>query len=316
LGSEQYDQVVWILKGASMSKVVPLNELGHLVEPGATVGLGGAWMSNHPMAAVRELIRVGVGDLHVVDALASIDMELLVAAGLVREATFAMVSLEAFGLAPHFRQAVQDGSLLINEISGVAFTVALEAGARSVPYLPMADLGRSQLPEMGPGYFRRVVCPFTDRQLLAVRAINPGVALIHVRRADADGNCQVDGPLASDPELARAAKRVIVTCEEVVGRELIEANPALTSIPGFLVEAVIEAPFGAHPTTHVPCYGFDAWAVIDYADACAEGAGLDYVERLRTESEQSYQERAVDAERRAVLGSLAHHAGPLSGVPA
>jgi glutaconate CoA-transferase subunit A len=297
-----------------MSKVVPLEKLREFVAPGQTVGLGGAWMSNHPMAAVRELIRAGLDELHVVDSLASIDIDLLVGAGLVRELTFSMVSLEAFGLAPHFRRAVQDGSLQINEISGVALNVALDAGAHNVPFLPMAELGGSQLPEMCPSGYGSVTCPFTGERLLAVRAINPDVALIHVRRADEEGNCQVDGPLASDPELARAAKRVVITCEELVSRADIAATPELTHIPGFLVHAVIEAPFGAHPTTHVPCYGFDAWAIMEYADVCAEGGGPEYIARLQTETEADYRARVLDDERRAVLESIAGHARTLDGV--
>lgn len=297
-----------------MSKVVPIEKLGDLVAPGQTVALGGAWMSNHPMAAVRELIRAGVRDLHIVDPLASIDVDLLIGAGLVRELTFSMVSLEAYGLAPHFRRAVQEASLQINEISGVALNLALDAGAHNVPFLPMADLGGSQLPETCPSSYGWVTCPFTGEHLLAVRAINPDVALIHVRRADADGNCQVEGPLAGDPEMARAAKCVVVTCEELVSRADIAARPELTHIPGFLVHAVIEAPFGAHPTTHVPCYGFDAWAVMDYADACSDGRGPDYVAQLGSESEADYRERVLDDERRAVLRSIADHARTLEGM--
>ncbi|MDQ1703082.1 MAG: glutaconate CoA-transferase, subunit, partial [Frankiaceae bacterium] len=192
-----------------MSKVVALEDLRDLVAPGQTVALGGAWMSNHPMAAVRQLIRDGIGDLHIIDSLASIDVDLLIAAGLVRELTFSMVSLEAFGLAPHFRRAVQDGTLTIHEISGVAINVAMDAGARNVPFLPMGDLGSSELPGHVPGRLGRVTCPFTGEELMAVRAITPDVAVLHVLRADEQGNAQVEGPLAIDPEIARASRRVV-----------------------------------------------------------------------------------------------------------
>jgi glutaconate CoA-transferase subunit A len=299
-----------------MSKVVALRQLPELVGPGQTVALGGAWMANHPMAAVRQLIRDGIGDLHVVDSLASIDVDLLVAAGLVRELTFSMVSLEAFGLAPHFRRAVQDGTLVIHEVSGVAINMAMDAGARNVPFLPMGDLGRSELPQHVPDHLSRVTCPFTGEDLMAVRAITPDVAILHVLRADAEGNAQVEGPLAIDPEIARAARRVVVTCEELVSTAEIAAAPATTHIPGFLVDAVIEAPFGAHPTTHVPRYGFDAWAIMDYADVCAEGGGAAYVEQLRSETEEDYRSRVLDAERRTVLASVADNARTLEGDPA
>jgi glutaconate CoA-transferase, subunit A len=288
-----------------MSKVAPLEELSSFVASGQSVGLGGAWMANHPMAAVRQLIRDRTGELHVIGSLCSIDVELLIGAGLVRELTFSMVSLETFGLAPHFRRAVEQGTVAINELSGVAFNIAIDAGARNVPYLPMNGVGASQLPEVTPSLYGNVTCPFTGAELLAIRALAPDVALIHVRRADPAGNAQVDGPLSIDPELARAARRVVVTCEELVSTDVIASCAATTHIPGFLVGAVIEAPWGAHPTTHVPCYGFDAWAIADYADSCAAGEGEQYVAALADESEQGYRDRVLGADRRAVLATVA-----------
>ncbi len=288
-----------------MSKVVSLEELPSLVTPGQSLGFGGAWLSNHPMAAVRQLLRDRIGDLHVIGSLCSIDVDLLIGAGLIRELTFSMVSLEAFGLAPHFRRAVQDGTVQINEISGVAFNIAIDAGARNVPFLPTGLLGSSQLPEVTSDLYARVTCPFTQTEMLAIRALNPDVALIHARRADSAGNAQVDGPIAVDGELARAARHVVVTCEELVDTETIAANPAATHIPGFLVDAVVEAPWGAHPTTHVPMYGFDAWAVADYADICAAGEAAGYIERLAGETEAEYRARVLDDDRRTVLQNVA-----------
>src|ERR1700722_12605465 len=116
-----------------MSKVTTLEELPNFIESGQSVGLGGAWMSNHPMAAVRQLVRDGIDQLHVIGSLCSIDVDLLIGAGLVRELTFSMVSLEAYGLATHFRRAAEAGTIKLNELSGVAFNVALAAGARQFP---------------------------------------------------------------------------------------------------------------------------------------------------------------------------------------
>jgi glutaconate CoA-transferase, subunit A len=295
-----------------MSKVVPLEELSSFVAPAHSVGLGGAWMANHPMAAVRQLIRDQVGPLHVIGSLCSIDVDLLVGAKLVRELTFSMVSLEAYGLAPHFRRAVEEGTLKINELSGVAFNVAIDAGARNVPFLPMSRVGASALPSVTQSLYAALTCPFTGVELLAIRALAPDVAIVHARRADRAGNAQVDGPLGLDPELARAARRLLVTCEELVSTEVIAANPAATHIPGFLVDAVIEAPWGAHPTTHVPCYGFDAWAVAEYADCCALGDGSHYITTLAEETEATYRRRVLDDERRTVLQAVAGHAPTLT----
>ncbi len=295
-----------------MSKVIQLEELSNFVRPGQSVGLGGAWMSNHPMAAVRQLIRAGINDLHVIGSLCSIDVDLLIGAGLVRELTFSMVSLEAYGLAPHFRRAAEGGTIKLNELSGVGFNIALDAGARHVPFLPMAGIGGSELPDVTPSLYAGITCPFTGAELLAIRALTPDTAIIHARRADAAGNAQVDGPMGADPELARAAHRVVVTCEELVSTETISENPTLTSVPGFLVDAVIEAPWGAHPTSHVPSYGFDAWTVADYADVCAAGEAAEYIATLAGESEETYRLRVLDEERRSVLSTISATAPTLA----
>jgi len=287
-----------------MSKIVALAELPALIGAGESVALGGAWLSNHPMAAVRELIRGHVDGLHVIDSLASIDVDLLIGAGLVSELTFSMVSLEAFGLAPHFRKAVQEGTIRIKEVSGVALNVAIEAGARNLPFLPMRDIGGSELPERRPDFYAALQCPFTGEALLGIRAQNPDVAIVHALRADSSGNCQYDGPLAIDPELARAAGRVIVTCEEIVDGEAIRRQPDSTKIPSFLVDSVIEAPYGAHPTTHIPRYGFDGWAVMEYVEAYAADQAAAYLARLAGETEAEYRERVLDDERREVLRVL------------
>jgi glutaconate CoA-transferase subunit A len=117
--------------------------------------------------------------------------------------------------------------------------------------------------------------------------------------------------MSCDPELARAARRLVITCEELVDTETIAADPASTHIPGFLVDAVIEAPFGAHPTTHVPRYGLDAWAVMEYADACGEGRGAEVLDQLGNESEEDYRARVLDNDRRAVLETVAREAPTL-----
>jgi acyl CoA:acetate/3-ketoacid CoA transferase alpha subunit len=293
-------------KGEAVNKVTSLDQLAELVPDGSTVGLGGAWLSNHPMAAVRQLVRDGVRDLHVAETMGSVDIDLLVGAGALRHLTFSMVSLEIFGLAPNFRRAVESGELELTEMTGCALNTAIDAGARNVPFLPLAPLGSSEVPSRQPGMYAELKDPFTGREVLAIRAIRPDVAIVHMLRADASGNAQSDGPLAIDPELSRAAKRVIVTCEEIVSRAEIEATPHMTKIPGFLVDVVIEAPLGAHPTTHVPRYGFDAWSVRDYAAAAAAPeTWAPYLEQIRSESEDDYRSRVVPDERARVLASLA-----------
>lgn len=278
-----------------MNKLASLVSLPELVPSGSTVALGGAWLSNHPMAAVRELVRAKVEGLRLVQTTGSIDVDLLIGAGALDHLTFSMVSLEAFGLPPHFRRAVEEGSLPVTEMSGVALNHALKAAARNLPFLPMRGLGGSEFPVRQPDRYASLKCPFSGEPLLAVRAIEPDVTIVHALRADARGNCQYDGPVGLDPELAMAAGRVIVTCEEVVSHAEIAAVPDATRIPGYLVGTVIEAPFGAHPTTHVPRYGLDAEALLEYVDVCRSGGSQwsAYLAWIRGESEDQYRGRVL-----------------------
>ena len=290
------------------NKVVALEELGALVDDGATVALGGSWFANHPMAAVRQLIRAGRKDLHAMTIVGSVDVDLLAGAGVISHLSFSMVTLEAFGLAPNVRRGVESGTLGFTEFTGLGLLIGLEAGHRGVPFLPYRGPFGSDIPGRYPDFYSTVSCPFTGETLTAVRAINPDVAIVHALRADAEGNAQWDGTSGPDVDMAQAAKRVIVTCEELVARDTIVANAHMTKVPGYYVDAVIEAPFGAHPTSHVPEYPFDPWQLMEYAAATAGEGWQDYVERMRAESEDDYRERVLGSGRGDVLHSLVEQA--------
>jgi glutaconate CoA-transferase, subunit A len=288
------------------SKVVALEDVPALVPDGATLAIGGGWFANHPMAAVRQLVRARRDDLHALALLGSIDIDLLIGAGALRHLTFSMVTLEAMGLSLHLRRAVQDGTLPITEVSALSLQVAIEAGGRSVPFLPLRGPRGSDLVAMHPEIYGTARSSFDDEEVMAVKAIQPDVAIVHAVRADARGNAQSDGTYAQDPELAKASRRVIVTCEELVSSEEIAANAATTTIPGFLVDAVVPVPFGAHPCSHVPRYALDAWELLDYQKTVMAGeeAFAAYLDRLRGESEDEYRARVLAGDRGRVLAAL------------
>jgi acyl CoA:acetate/3-ketoacid CoA transferase alpha subunit len=243
-----------------------------------------------------------------------VDVDLLIGAGALRHLTFSMVTLEAFGLAPNFRRAIESGALDHREVSALALEVAIEAAARNVPFLPFPGLGTSDLIAANPDFYGTVRSTFDDTEVPAVRAVKPDVAIIHALRCDHLGNAQFDGTYGMDPELARAAGRVIVTCEELVDTEEIARTAHMTKVPGFLVDAVVEAPFGAHPCSHVPRYALDGWQMLEYARA-ASGAGFDeYVETIRGETEAEYRARVLGDGRGAVLARLAATDLPMTEV--
>jgi acyl CoA:acetate/3-ketoacid CoA transferase alpha subunit len=289
-----------------LDKRIQLAELSSLVHPGATVAIGGAWFSNHPMAAVRELLRAGIRDLHAITMLGSIETDLLIASQALRHLTFGMVTFEALGLSRSLRRAVEQGTLSISEASSVSLQVGFEAGARNIPFIPFPGPYGSDLVGQWPEFYGTARSSFDGEEVMAVRAINPDVAILHASRCDARGNAQFDGSFAHDPEIAQAARTVIVTCEEIVGSEVIRASAHATKIPGFLVDAVIEAPFGAHPCSHVPNYAADMWELATYQAVIAGDAETReaYLDRLRNETEDEYRARVLAGDRRALLAEL------------
>lgn len=293
------------------SKVVPLEALGDLVADGQSVAIGGGWFSNHPMAAVRQLVRAGRRNLHAYTVVGSVDIDLLVGAGVLGHLSFSMVTLEAFGLAPNVRRAIETGSLGFTELTGLGLLVGLEAQGRGVPFLPYRGPFGSDIPARYPDIYKTVDCPFTGEELTAVAAIAPDVAVVHALRADAEGNAQWDGTSGPDVEMCKAARRVVVTCEEIVRRSEIVASAHMTKLPGYYVTAVIEAPFGAHPTSHVPRYSSDPWQLMEYAAAAGGEGYKDYVDRLATETEETYRQRVLGQGRGDVLRALAEQAQPL-----
>lgn len=289
-------------------KVLALEELGGLVSDGDVVAFGGGWFANHPMAAVRQLVRVDRRDVHAMTVVGSIDIDLLAGAGVLGHLSFSMVTLEAFGLAPNVRRGIESGSLAFTEYTGLGILIGLEAQGRGVPYLPYRGPFGSDIPGQYPELYATVQCPFTGEELTAIRAIEPDVTIVHALRADREGNAQWDGTSGPDIEMAKAGRRVIVTCEEVVDRDTIVANAHMTKLPGYYVDAVIEAPFGAHPTSHVPAYTQDPWKILEYATAAAGDGYAEYVDRIRSETEEQYRARELGDGRAEVLRALADQA--------
>jgi glutaconate CoA-transferase subunit A len=226
-----------------------------IVRDGDRVATGLCLESLIPFAAGHELIRQNKTGLSLIGPISDILFDELIGAGCVREVIAAWVGNVGAGMAYNFRRAVEKGipqPLLLQEHSNFTVTLALKAAALGVPFLPTktgagGDIIKNQ------NAFRSVTCPFTGEQLTAVKAVVPDVTILHVQRADAFGNAHVWGNLGVAVEAAYAAERVILTCEEIVDREVIAADPNRTLIPGILVDAVVHEPLGAHPS---PVQGF------------------------------------------------------------
>jgi glutaconate CoA-transferase, subunit A len=267
---------------AAVKRRGKLSSLADALAPladGMQIATGGWIFNSQPMALVREIVRRGVTGLKLVPAPGSIAPDLLIGAGALASIDCVFISFEQFGLAPHFRRAAESGSLRIREMDGPGIAGGLRAGATDLPYMLIPDMA-TDLPRVNPECYRPVPRRPGERPMLAVPAIQPDLLLLHGQQADEYGNIQLLGGSFFDPLLAQAAKRVVVTVDRMVDPEAIRRTNHLTKIPAAFVDAVVEAPFGAHPTASAGCYGVDEEHLALYVKASADDAGFRrYLER-------------------------------------
>ena len=198
-----------------------------------------------PMSLIHEIVRQGVKDLRVAGQ-GVLELDLLLAAGLVKALDLTYIGLEVYGLSHCLRREVESGRVeRCVEWSNAAIAWRFQAAAMGVPFIPARSmLGTDTLKYSAA---KVIECPFTGAPVALLPALILDVGLIHVHRADACGNAQIDGISGFAPELARASKRLIISTEEIVDTEVIRQHPDRTTIPYYLVDAVVEAPFGSHP---------------------------------------------------------------------
>ncbi|OWY60268.1 acyl CoA--acetate/3-ketoacid CoA transferase subunit alpha, partial [cyanobacterium TDX16] len=212
-----------------------------------------------PMAVIRAIARSGLKDLHVV-SYGGPDVGILCATGQASKVTYGFVSLDSIPLEPHFRKARQEGTIEAAELDEGFFQWGLYAASLRLPFLPTrAGLGSDMMP-MNPD-LKTVQSPYDDGEVLvAAKALNLDVAIVHQNRADQAGNAQFLGPdLYFDDLFCGAATRAFVTAEKVVPtEELLDGGSIHTlKISRRVVTGVVEAPGGAHFTSCAPDYERD-----------------------------------------------------------
>ena len=227
------------------------------VHDGDYLAMGGFGHIRTPMALVYEIVRQQRRNLAVAGKTAVHDIDVLIGAGCVSRVEVAYAfGHELRGLSPAGRRAVESGQCrVVAEISNGGYQWRFLAGMMGVPFIPSRNM-------LGTDTFQKSACKvardhWSGKPVCLIPASYPDVAIFHVPRADMYGNAQIDGILVEDFELARAARRVIVTAEEIVDNEAIRAEPWRTVIPFYVVDAVCEVPYGAHPCQMPYLYFFD-----------------------------------------------------------
>ena len=240
---------------AGMDKVRSLHDaIATDIQDGMSVAMGCALESLIPFAASYEIIRQKKRNLTLIGPISDMQFDQLIGAGCVRKIVASWVGNVAAGLGHNYRRAVEAGipqPIEIEEHSNFTIGLGLQAGASGLPFIPTKTVKGSDF--RSGSQFASVRCPFTNEELLAVRAIRPDVTILHVQRTDTEGNAHVWGNFGVMREAAFAANKVILTCEELVDHDVILSDPNRNIIPGFVVSSVVHEPFGSYPS---PTQGF------------------------------------------------------------
>ncbi len=230
-----------------MSKLIPLSEaISKYVQDGDTVYAAG-FTHLIPFAAGHEIIRQGRRDLVLARATPDLIYDQMVAAGCARKVIFSYMGNPGVGSLRIVRAALEKGEIEWEEYSHFGMISRLQAGATGLPFMPMKQTAATDLEQANPK-IKRVTDPYSGEELIAVPALNPDVAIVHVQRADAEGNAHLWGIVGEQKEAAFAAGRVILTAEEIVDESVIRSDPNRTLIPGFIVDAVCHVPHACHPS--------------------------------------------------------------------
>jgi glutaconate CoA-transferase, subunit A len=230
-----------------MTKLVPLSEaIAKHVNDGDIVYAAG-FTHLIPFAAGHEMIRQGKKDLTLARATPDLIYDQMVAAGCARKVIFSYMGNPGVGSLRIVRSALEQGKLEWEEYSHFGMITRLQAGASGLPFLPMNQTGATDLEKNNPN-IQRIPDPFGGKDVIVVSALNPDVAIVHVQRADANGNAHLWGIIGEQKEAAFAAKKVILTAEEIVDESVIRSDPNRTMIPGIVVSAVCHVPFACHPS--------------------------------------------------------------------
>lgn len=231
-----------------MAQLLPLNEaIDRFVSDGDTVALEG-FTHLIPTAAAHELIRQNKKDLTLVRMTPDLVYDLLIGAGCAKKLVFSWGGNPGVGSLHRLRDAVEKQwphPLEVQEHSHADLANAYVAGASGLPFAVLRAYLGSDLPKVNP-MIKFIECPFTGEQLAAVPSVRPDVTVIHAQKADRKGNVLIAGILGVQKEAALAAKRCIVTVEEIV--DDLQAPMNACVLPTWALSAICLVPGGAHPS--------------------------------------------------------------------
>lgn len=249
-----------------------------------------------PHAAAHEVIRQGIGELTLIRMTPDLIYDQLIGMGLVKKLVFSYAGNPGVGLLRRLRDAVENGwprPLEIEEHSHAAMANAYEAGAAGLPLAVFRGYKGADLAKVNP-HIKSVTCPFTGEELAAVPSIRPDVAVIHAQKANRRGDVLIEGIVGVQKEAVLAARRAVVTVEEVV-EDFAGVHPNACVLPHWTVAAIAEVPGGAHPSYAHGYYERDNQSYLAWDEIAADR------ERFRT----WMQDNVIDADPAVFAGRVA-----------
>ena len=263
------------------------------VQNGDLVGIGGLSFWRKPISACREIIRGEKKNLSICTFVGGIEVDMLVASNCVSEVRACYVGMEIFGMAQHYRKAVESGLIKVSEESEASIALGLKSSYLKVPFMPLKGMIGTDFPKV-----RNDIKQFEDplgsgTQLMALPKIDLDVAILHVPYADEYGNGNIAGAVWMDDDMAKTAKKTIITCERLVETEDIRYLQGKAQLPMQTSDAVIKIPFGAHPTSCYDHYTFDALHIQEYLKTPFDEYKRKFI---NVDNQSQYLERAGGAQ--------------------
>jgi glutaconate CoA-transferase, subunit A len=254
-----------------MSKLIELSEAISMHVSDGDIVYAAGFTHLIPFAAGHEMIRQGKKHLTLARATPDLIYDQMVAAGCAHKVIFSYMGNPGVGSLRIVRSAIEQGKLHWEEYSHFGMITRLQAGASGLPFLPMNQTGGIDLERVNPN-IKRIPNPYGGKDVIVVPALQPDVAIVHVQRADENGNAHLWGIIGEQKEAAFAAKKVILTAEEIVDESIIRSDPNRTMIPGIVVSAVCRVPYACHPSYAQGYYDRDNEFYLAW-DKISESAG-------------------------------------------
>jgi glutaconate CoA-transferase, subunit A len=290
-----------------MADIVSLDELAAIVPDAVRLGIGGVHLSRLPIALIKRVLAGGKKDFVFTSWGGGLPLELFLEANAVRKLIFCFSSLDIFGLAPRFREALENKKIEIEEWTALAMAQALHAAHFNLPEMPFQIPVGSDLMKTGT-FWKESSSAFSGGPLGQARRLDLDVLLLHAQRADRSGNIEIQGARGFDLSLLGAAKRVLVTVEEVVDTGMLGA-PRAFLLPKEFVTAIAEVPWGAYPTSCLPYYSTDYQELLHYVESGQRRSTLKAqaapVPAPPAEPQHSALRSAPDTSRRTFLSTCA-----------